>query len=247
MTAWVVGIVLDVTHWTDRLFRLRLNAPIHPFTAGQFTKLALEVNGEKIQRAYSFVNSPDDDCLEFYLVNIPQGKLSSKLHQLKPGDNILITQQATGFLVLDEIPDSRDLWMIASGTAIGPYLSILQQGKGLECFENIVLVHAVRYASDLNYLQLMEQLKQHNTKLKILSIVSREQHCQSLQGRIPALLLNGKLEESVGLSINKAQSHIMLCGNPQMVADTRQLLKETRQMDKHLRRKPGHITSENYW
>lgn len=247
MAEWVVGTVLDVTHWTSSLFRLRVKAPIHTFTAGQFTKLALEISGEKIQRAYSFVNAPEDDCLEFYLVNIPQGRLSPRLHQLNPGDHVLITQQAAGFFVLDEVPDCQTLWMIASGTAIGPYLSILQHGHDLDRFEHIVLVHAVRYADDLSYLSLMEQLKQRYTKLKILTIVSREQHHQSLQGRIPELLLNGKLEEAAGLSISKEHSHIMLCGNPQMVADTRKLLKEARQMDKHLRRKPGHITSENYW
>lgn len=247
MAEWVVGTVLDVTHGANNLFRLRLKAPINPFTAGQFTKLALDINGERLQRAYSFVNAPNDDCLEFYLITIPQGQLSPRLYQLKPSDQLYVTQQAAGFFVLDEIPDCQTLWMIASGTAIGPYLSILQYGQELERFNNIVLVHAVRYARDLSYLSLMNQLKQRYTKLKILTIVSREQHSQSLQGRIPELLLNGKLEEAVGLSINKTQSHVMLCGNPQMVADTRKLLKETRDMDKHLRRKPGHITSENYW
>ena len=56
-----------------------------------------------------------------------------------------------------------------------------------------------------------------------------------------------RLEEAVGLPMNAESSHVMLCGNPQMVRDTQQLLKETRQMSKHLRRRPGHMTAEHYW
>lgn len=47
--------------------------PIDPFTAGQFAKLALEIDGERVQRAYSYVNAPDDANLEFYLVTVPEG------------------------------------------------------------------------------------------------------------------------------------------------------------------------------
>ncbi len=138
--------------------------------------------------------------------------------------------------------------MLATGTAVGPYLSILQQGEGLDRFDNIVLVHAARYAADLSFLPLMQQLQQiYNGKLQIITVVSREESLGSLTGRIPALIENGKLEQAAGLAIDAETSHVMVCGNPQMVRDTQQLLKETRGMRKHLKRKPGHITSENYW
>lgn len=79
------------------------------------------------------------------------------------------------------------------------------------------------------------------------TVVSREESEGSLHGRIPALIESGALESSVGLTMSAENSHVMLCGNPQMVRDTQQLLKSTRNMSKHLRRKPGHITSEHYW
>ena len=138
--------------------------------------------------------------------------------------------------------------MLATGTAIGPYLSILQQGEGMARFEHIVLVHAARYAADLSYLPLMQQLaERYNGKLRIQTVVSRETAPGALTGRVPALIESGQLEQAVGLPITAENSHIMLCGNPQMVRDTQQLLKDTREMRKHLRRKPGHITSEHYW
>ncbi|CNF13846.1 ferredoxin--NADP(+) reductase [Yersinia nurmii] len=248
MAEWVSGKITHVEHWTDALFSIQVDAPIDTFTAGQYAKLALDVHGERVQRAYSYVNAPSDNKLEFYLVNVPEGKLSPRLRQLRVNDEIMVTKQAAGFFVLEEIPDCDTLWMLATGTAIGPYLSILQEGRDLARFNNLVLVHAARFAQDLSYLPLMQQLEQrYNGKLRIQTVVSREESPGSLTGRVPALIEHGLLEAAVGLKIDSERDHIMLCGNPQMVRDTQQTLKDQRQMKKHLRRKPGHITSEHYW
>lgn len=248
MADWVTGKVTKVQNWTDALFSLTVRAPVLPFTAGQFTKLGLEIDGERVQRAYSYVNAPDNPDLEFYLVTVPDGKLSPRLAALKPGDEVQVVSEAAGFFVLDEVPDCETLWMLATGTAIGPYLSILQLGKDLDRFKNLVLVHTARYAADLSYLPLMQALeKRYEGKLRIQTVVSRETAADSLTGRVPALIENGELEKAVGLPMDKETSHVMLCGNPQMVRDTQQLLKETRQMTKHLRRRPGHMTAEHYW
>lgn len=116
MADWVTGKVTKVQFWTDALFSLTLHAPVHPFTAGQFAKLGLDIDGERVQRAYSYVNAPDNPDLEFYLVTVPDGKLSPRLAALKPGDEVQIVSDAAGFFVLDEIPDCDTLWMLATGT-----------------------------------------------------------------------------------------------------------------------------------
>ncbi|EEG86999.1 oxidoreductase, FAD-binding protein [Proteus penneri ATCC 35198] len=100
MANWVNGKVIQVHHWTDALISLVVNAPIDKFTAGQFAKLALDIDGERVQRAYSYVNAPDDPNLEFYLVTVPNGKLSPKLSALNVGDELLITKQASGFFCI---------------------------------------------------------------------------------------------------------------------------------------------------
>ncbi len=137
MADWVSGKVTKVEYWTDALFSLYVRAPVHPFTAGQFTKLGLEIDGERVQRAYSYVNAPGNPDLEFYLVTVPEGKLSPRLAALKPGDEVPVVSEAAGFFVLEEVPDCDTLWMLATGTALGPYLSILQEGKDLERFNNL--------------------------------------------------------------------------------------------------------------
>ena len=224
VTKWSTGRTPCSVYTCGRLF-IRL-------PPGKFTKLGLEIDGERVQRAYSYVNAPGNPDLEFYLVTVPEGKLSPRLAALKPGDEVLVVSEAAGFFVLEEVPDCDTLWMLATGTALGPYLSILQEGKDLERFNNLVLVHAVRYAADLSYLPLMRELEQRYAgKLRIQTVVSRETVEGSLTGRVPFLIETGALEEAVGLPMTTDTSHVMLCGNPQMVRDTQQLLKETRQMN----------------
>ncbi|VAX76210.1 Ferredoxin--NADP reductase [Serratia symbiotica] len=248
MSEWVKGKVLKITRWSNRLFSLTMEAPIAPFIAGQFTKLALELDGITVKRAYSYVNAPSSANLEFYLVLVPDGKLTPRLAKLHPGLEVLISKEASGYFVLNKVPQCETLWMLGTGTAIGPFLSMLQEGTDLEQIKQVVLVHAARFADDLNYLPLMQQLqKRYKGKIRIQTIVSREIIANSLTGRIPALIKDGSLETAVGLSMHAEGSHVMLCGNPQMVRDTQKILQEQRHMRKHLSRQPGHISSENYW
>ncbi|ASV32825.1 ferredoxin--NADP(+) reductase [Candidatus Williamhamiltonella defendens] len=248
MAQWVNGKITDIKPWTDSLFSIQIEAPIDPFIAGQYTKLALEIDGTRVQRAYSYVNAPSDHRLEIYLVTVPGGKLSIPLHRLCIGEDIIVASKAQGFFILSEVPVCKTLWMLATGTGIGPYLSILQEGKDVERFERMILVHAVRFASDLSYLPLMKKLeKRYQGRLSIQTVVSREKTSHSLMGRIPELIEKGTLEASVNQKIEAQSSHVMLCGNPQMVKDTFKTLEEHRQMRKHFRKKPGHMSSEQYW
>ena len=186
MADWVTGKVTKIEFWTDALFSLTLHAPVHPFKAGQFAKLGLDVDGERVQRL-PYVNAPDNPDLEFYLVTVPDGKLSPRLAALQPGDDVQIVSEAAGFFVLED-PDCDTLWMLATGTAIGPYLSILQYGKDLERFKTSCWC-TPRYAADLSYLPQMQALEQqYGGKLKIQTVVSRETVAGALTGRVPALI-----------------------------------------------------------
>lgn len=246
MANWVEATVIKNHHWNDDLFSLTLDAPVETFTAGQFTKLALDIDGTRVQRAYSYVNSPNAP-LEIYATRVADGLLSPKLHALKEGDKVFITPQANGFFTLDEVPEGDILWLFATGTAIGPYLSILGESTVWQRFNTIVLVHAVRYQADLSYQQTVAKFQaDHPNQLYYQPFVSRESIANTLAGRIPQAISNGSLEQVLELSLIPEHSQIMLCGNPQMVRDTREAL-EGKGFKKNLRRKPGQITMENYW
>jgi ferredoxin--NADP+ reductase len=241
---WLEGRIVENKHWTDTLFSLRVEAPKLAFQAGQFVRIALDIGGERVARPFSFVNPPDDPVLEFYGVIVPEGPLSPRLAKLRAGDALQVASNPAGFLVLSEVPDTRTLWLIATGTGIAPYLSILRTEAPWRRFREVVLVHAARHARELVYREMIAGLGEG--KLRYVTLVSREAAPGSLAGRIPAAVRDGRLERAAGLALSAETSHVLLCGNPGMLRDTTAALVE-RGMRKHRRRTPGHITVESFW
>lgn len=249
MTAqsWLQGTVVSQRHWTDTLLSLQVAAEVAEFEAGQFTRLALEVGGEVVARPYSFVNAPGVRPLEFYYAIVPGGPLSPGLARLAAGDRILVAPAPAGFLVLSEIPDADTLWLLATGTGVGPFLSMLATDTPWRRFGRVVLVHAARQARDLAYRDELAALATlRGERLRIVHMLSREAAPDALSGRIPQAIADGRLEQAAGLALDAAGSQVLLCGNPAMVADTTAVLK-ARGMKKHRRREAGQISAENYW
>ncbi len=246
-SAFHTARVIENKQWAENLFSVRLAVELQPFKAGQFVRVQLMINGEPMAKPYSLVNAPKQDDAEVFYNIVPDGPMSNALAALKPDDTIEISQPAAGFFVLDELPETKHLWMFATGTGLGPYLSILQDKEVWQRFDELVLVHAVSYANNLAYQTLIDEFNnQQPSQFKYVSIVSREEHPGALKGRIPALISDGQLEDSAELIIAPETTHIMLCGNQNMIADARSVLAE-RGLKKHLRRKPGHITTEQYF
>jgi ferredoxin--NADP+ reductase len=238
---WLESRVIENRRWTDALFSLRVEGPQLGFEAGQFVRIAVD---ERIARPFSFVNAPDDPVLEFYGIVVPEGPLSPKLMQLRAGERLLVAPNPAGFLVLSEVPDADTLWLVSTGTGIAPFLSILRTETPWRRFRNVVLVHAVRHARELVYQDMIRKIVKEKS-LRYLTFVSREAASGSLTGRIPAAMRDGRLETAAGLALNQ-HSHVMLCGNPDMLKDASGALAE-RGLRKHRRRTPGHITVESFW
>lgn len=246
MSNWVEASVKDVVWWTDTLFSLIVNADVEPFKAGQFTKLSMMMDEKRIARAYSYVNAPSSPDLEFYLINVADGLLSQQLAKLKPGDKVMIESRASGFFTLDEIPASEQLFMLSTGTAIGPFLSMLEQGDVWQQFKHITLVHGVRLNADLSYQQRIIQLQQQHAQLSYIPVVSREQANMGLNGRITDRITDSKLFSHCQNAVTPKNAQFMICGNPDMVKDTSALLTELG-YTRNRRREPGQITVEQYW
>lgn len=247
MAKFIEGKVLEQRRWTEQLVSLKVEAAPIAFEAGQFVKLALPAEGTMLARAYSFASPPGERHYEFYYVILPDGPLTQRLGRLRPGEAVWLSPHATGFLVLSEVPDAQNLWLLATGTGIAPFLSILKSDTVWRRYRRVVLVEAVRHASELAYREDMERLKRgHEGCFGAVSVVSREQAPGALAGRIPQAILDGRLEAAAGVALSAASSQVMICGNPAMVTDSVAALAQ-RGMKKHRRRSPGHITVENYW
>ena len=246
MSSWLEGKVIEHRAWTDALFSLRVEAPKLRFEAGQFVRIGLEIGGELVARPFSFVNPPDDPVLEFYGIVVPEGPLSPLLARLKPGDSLQVADNPAGWLILSEVPPAEELWLVATGTGIAPFLAMLRTPAPWQRYRRVILVHGVRRADELVYRDMVEELmRAHPGCLSYVRFVSREKLAGALDGRIPAAVADGRLEAAAA-PIAPARSQFMLCGNPEMLKDMTAVLT-ARGLMKHRRRSPGQITVESFW
>ncbi|MEO4047186.1 ferredoxin--NADP reductase [Pseudomonas sp. CAU 1711] len=244
----------EVRVWSPSLFSLRCSRDAgFRFRAGQFARLGVrKADGSVVWRAYSMVSAPHDEFLEFFSIVVPGGEFTSELSRLRPGDELLVEKQATGYLTLDRFADGRDLWLIGTGTGLAPFLSILQDLEAWQRFERILLVYSARDRGELAYQQLIAELPQREWlegaghKLQYIPVVTRERVAGALGERVTGLIESGELERAAGLALEPARSRLMLCGNPQMIEDTRAVLK-ARGLNLALTRRPGQVAVENYW
>jgi len=245
MADWLTGKIIHKEQWNPRLYSLRIAVDFGAFEAGQFVRVALDIDGERVARPYSLVNHPGED-LEIYFNIVPEGPLSPKLAELEVGDEIFVTGKANGFLTVDEVPECKHLWMLATGTGLGPFLSLLSTGKAWQRFEKVVLVYSVRDSTELSYLQKIDEIKKQQAQnFVFVPVVTREKVEGALNERIPVSIEDGSLEKVVGINISENDSHVMMCGNSAMISSVSEVL-EKRGMRKHRRREPGHITTEKY-
>ena len=272
--------VLSKTTWTPNLFSFTVSRPdSFKFTAGQFVRLGVnpsqlkyykqlsavadtddddekldETLDEDIFRAYSIVSSPFDEVLEFFSIVIPDGAFTSQLQHLEVGDELLLNTMPFGFLTLARYqkPLPKDLWLLATGTGLAPFLSMLQDLKTWEDYEHIVLAYSARSTEELAYIEKIESLQEdfgslvdNPAKLIFIPIVTREPVEGALTERLPKLLLDGTLQARAGIALDVDSTHVMLCGNPDMVEDTKETLKRLGLVMN--RRGEGNIAVENYW
>ena len=263
---YTIETITDVRPWTDNLFSFRTTRDRgYRFVPGQFARLGVSgrgrecaVDGNKqsegsvVWRAYSIASAAHDEHLEFFSVVVPGGAFTSRLSKLREGDEILVDRKSFGFLTTDRFEAGKELWMLATGTGLAPFLSILHDFSTWESYDHLILVQSVRTQSELAYEEIIrgfdrsEYYAEFAHKLRYARIVTREPVPGALRDRVTKLLASGVLEQNVGLSLDHDRSRIMLCGNPEMVEDSRKLLTG-RGFRISRRGDPGHLAVENYW
>ena len=259
MPKWFQSKVLEKKVWTDGLFTISVDGSgVEPFKPGQFLHLAGYPNGiaedadeetrekQRVNRPYS-VASPHGDRLEFFIVRVDDGELTPHLWKLEPGDDIEVSEKAAGRFTLEKTPDAENLWLVATGTGLAPYVAMLRTDEPWERYRKVVIVHGVRHATDLAYTEeLREMEKSRGGAFKLVQALTRESADGAMQGRIPALIESGDLEKEVGCEMTKEASAVLLCGNPAMLDSMEELLGK-RSMVKHRSKAPGQIVLERYW
>lgn len=254
VTRYTNETVLAVRYWTPDLMSFRTSrAADFRFTPGHYARLGLPGGaGGLVWRPFSLVSARHDPTLEFVAVLVPAGEFSGPLSNAREGDAVCVGTSSYGFMTLDGLAPGADLWLLASGTGLGPFLSILREAATWQAFDNIVLVHSVRRAAELAYRDEIARLPADGApgaaqgRLRYLPVVTRESCPGVLGARIPALIADGRLEQAAGLRLDLEHSRIMVCGNPEMNRELRAQLT-ARGFRTSRRGVPGQLAFENYW
>lgn len=251
MSSLMKETVQQVHHWTDTLFSFTTTRdPGFRFQAGQFTMIGLEVEGRPLLRAYSMASANYEEHLEFLSIKVPNGPLTSRLQQIKPGDTVLVSRKAVGTLVLDSLLPGQNLYLLSTGTGLAPFLALVKDPEVYERFEKVVLTHTCRRVDELAYRDLvMHDLPKNEyfgelvrQKLVYYPTVTREAF--HTMGRITDLIRTEKLFADVGLPVmDPARDRFMLCGSPEMLHELKALL-ESRGFQEGTPGEPGHFVIE---
>jgi ferredoxin--NADP+ reductase len=230
--AFFVETVTWVQHWTESLFSFRTTRdPTLRFASGQFVMVGLTVDGKPLVRAYSIASPAWHEELEFYSIKVPDGPLTSRLQNIKVGDQVLIGRKPTGTLVLDGLKPGKRLYMLGTGTGLAPWLSLVRDPEVYDRFDEVIVTHTVRNVADLNYRELLSGALAEDEilgeliapKLKYYPTVTREPF--KTQGRITDLIASGQLFRDLGTpAFDKSVDRVMLCGGPSVLVDLKKQL-----------------------
>ena len=227
-------IVTQVTHWTDRLFSFRVARPASlRFRSGEFVMIGLMGDGGKpLLRAYSIASPSWDEELEFYSIKVPDGPLTSRLQHIKVGDEIILRPKPVGTLVVDALLPGKNLWMLATGTGLAPFASLMRDPEVYEKFDQVIMMHTCREVAELEYgRQLVEGLQNDPLigemvagKLLYYPTTTREEFPR--MGRVTENLASGKVFADLGLpQMNPVDDRAMVCGSLAFNIDVKAILE----------------------
>ena len=226
--------VLSVHHWNDTLFSFTTTRdPGFRFENGQFIMIGIKVDGKPLMRAYSIASANYEEHMEFFSIKVQDGPLTSRLQKIKPGDKLMVSTKPTGTLLVDALKTpAKHLYLLATGTGLAPFMSVIKDPEVYESFDKVILTHGVREVSELAYQDIIKELPNNeyfgemvDGKLLYYPSVTREDF--HTQGRLTEALTSGKMSESLGLPpINVEDDRFMICGSPSMLRDFCEILDE---------------------
>lgn len=227
-------IVTSVTHWTENLFSFRVTRPVSlRFRSGEFLMIGLMGdNGRPLLRAYSIASPSWDEELEFYSIKVPDGPLTQHLQHISVGDEVIVRPKPVGTLVLDALLPGKRLYLLATGTGVAPFASLIRDPETYEQYDEIILTHTTRTLAELDYSKKLVAETLANEfigedaaqKLRYYPTTTREDSAK--MGRITDLMSSGALYRDLALpALDPKTDRVMLCGSMGLNTDIKAIVE----------------------
>jgi ferredoxin/flavodoxin---NADP+ reductase len=225
--------VVQVQHYTDRLFRFRVTRPQSlRFRSGEFVMIGLPSEQKPVMRAYSIASPSWDEELEFFSIKVPGGPLTERLQKIQPGDEILLRSKPTGTLVNDALLPGKRLFCFSTGTGFAPFASLIRDPETYDKFEQVIVTHTCRTRDELQYgydtvkSTLNDPLVGELAQGRLLHFASATRDAAEHKGRITHLMATGEFFGTLGIPpLDPATDRIMLCGSMGMIKDVRTMIE----------------------
>ncbi|MBD3167107.1 ferredoxin--NADP reductase [bacterium] len=256
--------IIERRDLNDRLAIIRVKfekgAPPH-FEPGQYMDVGIVVHDAErdsignsphrnlLTRSYSIASSPEREVLEFYVSLVKRGILTPRLWRLRKNDRLWVQPRPRGRFTLEPVPKEADVLLIATGTGIAPYISMLRTYRRSNRLHRAAVVHSARTPVELGYHEELRAMSKEQAGLRYIPTITGDREAstwEGLRGRVQTLLESGRLEALSGFSLDPVRAHVFLCGNPKMVDNVSENL-ETRGFTPHTRMRAGNIHTERYW
>jgi len=204
-----------------------------------------------IRRAYSIASpSLPGHHLELFLTLVRSGELTPRLFALQPGSRLWLGPKITGLFTLADVPADQHLVLVATGTGLAPYMSMLRTRLSGGSKRRVAVLVGARHSWDIGYqaeLRTMQRLVPEFTFLPIVSRPAEEPTPWSgATGHVQSLWTGGALEEAWGFRPTAADTHVFLCGSPAMIEGMERLLG-AEGFRLHEKGAPGQVHAEKYW
>ncbi len=204
-----------------------------------------------IRRAYSITSSSrQSEYLEFYISLVRSGALTPRLFALKEGDRVLLGPNIRGLFTLDKIPDDSNLILIGTGTGVAPYISMIRTSLSANRKRKFTVIQGARHSWDLGFRSELSTLARLSKNFHYLPTISRPSE-ETIPwggevGYVQDIWSRGLIADEWGFEPTPENTHIFLCGHPNMITSTLALVEKSGFIEDSRKRK-GMVHLERYW
>jgi ferredoxin--NADP+ reductase len=262
----VISNIIQVSP-TMRIIRIKPDFGNLPdFTAGQFISIGLPATaprcadstpeaeehkpGKMIKRLYSIASSSvSKEYIELYITLVRSGALTPRIFNLQIGDRIELGKRTSGIFTLEEVPEGNNVILIATGTGVAPYISMIRSNALQKRLGRIAVIQGAANSWDLGYSSELILIESMSDKFSYHpTILIPEKEPGGWQG--DTRLIQDIWKDSImtklwGTHPKPSDTHIFLCGNPNMTESMLEMLK-TEGFEEHSRKSPGQVHIESW-